>query len=148
MPPDATSKPALSLVVHAGGFDRVHYAFVMAAAAAAIGRPVVMFLTGRAVRVALAAADGFLPGWHGLDPAADGAPPSARDHAIRARGGADLETLIEAVASLDVRVIVCELALTTESLTEAPLRPDLAIERAGVATYLEATPTGAISLFI
>lgn len=39
----------LSIVLFAGGFDRVHYALVMASAAAATNRKVTLFFTGRAL---------------------------------------------------------------------------------------------------
>ncbi len=35
----------LSIIVYSGQFDKVHYALVMASAAAAVGRPVTMFFT-------------------------------------------------------------------------------------------------------
>ena len=40
-----THPDKLSIVVYSGKFDEVHYALVMASAAAAVGRPVTMFFT-------------------------------------------------------------------------------------------------------
>ena len=40
----------LSLVVHSGDFDKVHYALVLAASAAAIGTPATLFFTMGACR--------------------------------------------------------------------------------------------------
>ena len=40
-----THPDKLSIVVYSGKFDEVHYALVMASAAAAVGRPVTLFFT-------------------------------------------------------------------------------------------------------
>ena len=57
-PPDK-----LSIVVYAGFYDKVHYALVMAAAAAAIGRPVTLFFTMGACHALKSPADGGEPPW-------------------------------------------------------------------------------------
>ena len=135
-PPDK-----LSVVVFSGAFERVHYAFAMAAAAAAIDRPVTLFFTMEAIR-ALAKGEGDAPGWHGIEGAAE------RDAEFRARGIAALEELIEASAALGVRFLVCEMGLRAIDLTLADLRDDLAYEEGGIVTFLtDARATGAM-LFI
>ncbi|NJO67759.1 MAG: hypothetical protein HC826_02220, partial [Rhodospirillales bacterium] len=66
-PPPRSSAGALSIIAFSGDYERVHYALVLASAAAAIGGPATMFFTGEAIR-ALVGEDG----WR-LLPAAGGA---------------------------------------------------------------------------
>lgn len=131
---------SLSIAVHAGEFDRVHYALVMASAAAASNRRVTLFFTGRAVHAMMARADA--PGWHALAAAPDGA--ATRDATLRARGVAGFEELLAACGELGVHVIVCEMALRAEALDAARLRGDLTHEIAGVVTFLNRAAGGAI----
>ena len=53
----------LSIIVYAGHFDKVHYALVMAAAAAAIGRPVTLFFTMGACNALKAPGADGEPAW-------------------------------------------------------------------------------------
>ena len=129
----------LSLVVFSGGFDRVHYALSMAAAAAATGRPVSLLVSGRAVRA-------LLPeGWRDLDPADDGSAPAERDRLFAARGIATFGELLEACAALEVRVIVCEMALRSLGMSsETPFRHDVPATVGGIVTFLESAAGGDI----
>jgi peroxiredoxin family protein len=125
VPPDSSPLP---IIVHAPGFERVHYALVLASGAAAIGRKPILFFTGPALRA--------LADWQGLDGA-------DQDRQFRAQGVAGFEELLAACASLGVRIIACEMALKARGLTEAELRSDIAIEIAGVVTLLGAAgPAG------
>lgn len=125
---------SLSVAVFDGSFARVHYALVMASAAAATGRPVTLFFTGRALHA-------LTPdGWARLDGAADAA---AR---LAARGVAGFDTLLAACRDLGVRLIACEMGLRAEDVAPEALRPDLSVEIAGVVTWL-ATADGA-TLFV
>ncbi|HYC06268.1 MAG TPA: hypothetical protein VED40_23475 [Azospirillaceae bacterium] len=133
----------LSILLQAGGYDRVHYALVLAAGAAAIGRPVVLFVTGRAL---LALLDG--ESWHGLGPADDGMEPAGRDALLEARGVATLGELLESVAALGVRIIACEMGWRALGIAEPTLRPDLDVECAGIVTLLGATPPGHQLVFV
>jgi peroxiredoxin family protein len=135
---------ALAIAVHAGSFDRVHYALVMASAAAASDRRATLFFTGNAVIALTRRADGQ-PGWHALEAAPEGA--AARDAAWRARKVAGFEELLAACHELDVRLIACEMALRAAGLETAPLRDDLEPEIAGVVTFLQAADGGA-TLFV
>jgi len=130
----------LAIAIHTGEFDRVHYALVMASAAAASNRRVTLFFTGRAVHAMTGRADA--PGWHALAAAPDGA--AARDAAWRARGVAGFEELLAACLELDVPVIVCEMALRAEAIEMTRLRGDLKHEIAGVVTFLNRAGGGAI----
>jgi peroxiredoxin family protein len=127
----------LAIAVHSGAFDRVHYALVMASAAAATDRKATLFFTGQAVR-ALHGAEG----WHALAAAPEGA--MARDATLRTCQVAGFEELLAACGDLGVRLIVCEMALRAAALDAAGLRPDLKIEVAGVVTFLHAAAGGQI----
>jgi peroxiredoxin family protein len=128
---------ALAIAVHSGDFDRVHYALVMASAAAATDRKVTLFFTGRAVHALVGAT-----GWHALDAAPEGA--AARDATWRQRGVGGFEELLLACRDLGVRVIVCEMALRAAAIAADALRADLGHETAGVVTFLNAGAGGQI----
>lgn len=130
-----TDKPGLALVVHSGGYDRVQYALVMASGAAAIGRPVLLFFTGRALFALL---DG--DGWRLLDFAESGTSALNRDATLAHRGVATLPELMEACSELGVRFIACEMGWRALGIPKPRVRPDLAVETAGVVTLYEAAP--------
>ncbi len=112
----------LGILLISGTHERAHYAMVLAAGAAAIGRKVVLFATNDGCLALLA--------------------ESGRDDAIRGRGVAGLEELRAAAAELGVRLIACEAGLRMAGLDAAGLLPG--VELAGVATFLEAARTGQI----
>jgi peroxiredoxin family protein len=118
----------LGLLLLSGSHDRAHYAFVLAAGAAALGRRVVLFATNRGCL-------GLAKDWSGLD-------DSARDSRIQSAGVAGLEELREASIELDVRLIACEAGLRAEGIDPASLLPQ--VEIAGVATFLSAVGDGQI----
>ncbi len=132
---------ALSIAVHAGDFDRVHYALVMASAAAASDRRVTLFFTGQAVRAVTRHGDDQ-PGWHALTAAPDNA--HARDAALRARRVGGFDELLAACGELGVRMIVCEMALRAADIDASRLRSDLKLEIAGVVTFLNQGAGGAL----
>ena len=127
----------LSIVVFDGRFDRVHYALVMASAAAATSRPATLFFTGKALPA-------LMPGgWRRLD-----GEPARADADLKKKAVADFEALLEACRDLGVRFIACEMGLRAADLSEADLDPDLPVEIAGVVTFLgDASKTGTM-LFI
>ena len=132
----------LSIVVFSGDFERVHYAFSMAAASAAVDRPATLFFTMEAIRaLAKPAADGT-PGWTAIPGAA------ARDAEFAERGVATLEALIEACAALDVSFLVCEMGLRAAGLAMADLRDDLDYAEGGIVTFLNDTSASGASFFI
>ncbi len=89
----------LSIIVYSGDFGRVHYALMMAAAAAAVDRPVTLFFTMGGVQ-ALRRPDG----WVNLSGA------EWDDH-LKDRQIADFETLLQSCGAMDVVFMVCEAAL-------------------------------------
>ncbi len=133
--PDGPDK--LSIIVFDGRFDRVHYALVLASAAAATNRAATLFFTAHALP---ALAPG---GWRRLQ-----GDPEATNAGFKKTGVADFESLLEACRDLGVRFIACEMGLRAAGLTDKDLDSDLGIEIAGVVTFLgDAPKTGAL-LFI
>ncbi len=133
--PDGPDK--LSIIVFDGRFDRVHYALVLASAAAATNRAATLFFTAHALP---ALAPG---GWRRLQ-----GDPEATNAGLKKKGVADFESLLEACRDLGVRFIACEMGLRAAGLTDKDLDSDLGIEIAGVVTFLgDAPKTGAL-LFI
>lgn len=112
----------LGVLLVSGNHDRAHYAFVIAAGAAALGRRVVLFATNAGCRA-------LMTDWSELTDA-------GRDARIRAAGVAGLDELRDAARELQVRLIVCEAGLRAEGLAGAPLGPG--VEVAGVATFFAA----------
>jgi peroxiredoxin family protein len=131
----------LNVVLLSGAFERVHYALCMASAAAALERPVTLFVTLGALR-ALAAEDGQArPGWMGLPagadvPGAQAADGGALDARYRAQGVAGFEDLLEACRGLGVEFMVCEMGMRALGLEPGALRADLKLQPGGLATLL------------
>ena len=131
----------LSIVVFSGDFERVHYAFSMAAASTAVDRPATLFFTMEAIRaLAKPTADGA-PGWTAM-------PGAARDAEFAARGVATMETLIESCAALGVTFLVCEMGLRAAGLATADLRDDLDYAEGGIVTFLNDASASGASFFI
>jgi peroxiredoxin family protein len=125
MPPELP--PAtLGLLLISGTHERAHYAFVMAAAAAALGRPAVLFATNHGCRA-------LCRDWSALDGAAS-------DAGFRARGVAAFDELREAAVELGVRLLACDAGLRIAGIDAAALLPDVTV--AGVATFLAETAGG------
>lgn len=143
MNPERPSK--LSIVVFAGQFDKVHYALVMASAAAAIDTPVTLFFTMEAVRNILKPGADGEQSWASqtttmcLETGAD------MDAGFKERGVADFETLLAACRDLGVRFMVCEMGLKALDLKRADLRTDITVELGGVVTFLnDASKDGSV----
>jgi peroxiredoxin family protein len=135
----------LSIVVFSGAFDKVHYALVMASAAAATDTPVTLFFTMEGAR-ALLPADGAAPlPWRNLPTEVPGRSGGDLDDAFKARNIADFETLLAACRDLGVRFMVCEMGLKTLDIDRENLRHDLTYEIGGVVTFLnDAQQDGAV----
>jgi peroxiredoxin family protein len=131
----------LCIVLLSGSFERVHYALCMASAAAALERPVTLFVTLEGLRALVAGDAGGRPGWMDLPGVAHPAAPTAADGAAldarnRARGVAGLEDLLQICTDLSVEFMVCDMGLRTLGLTRAALRSDLELAPGGLATLL------------
>jgi len=118
--------PGLGLLLRSGGHEAAHYALVLATAAAAIGRPVILFATNDGC--ALLRAD---PGALLADP---------RESELAARGVAGIGMLLAAARELGVRMIACDAGLRATGLDAALLAGD--VEVAGVVTFLAAVGSG------
>ncbi len=124
MPGDA----ALGVLLLSGSHDRAHYAFVVASAAAALGRNVVVFATNCGSRA-------LCRDWSGLADA-------ERDTRIQRNGVAGLDTLRDACLEMNVRMIACEAGLRAEALDASLLLAQA--ELAGIATFFSAVGAGQI----
>jgi peroxiredoxin family protein len=118
----------LGILLLSGTHERAHYAFVLAAGAAALGRKVVLFASN-------AGCHALLDDWRGLA-GAEGEELAA------ARGVAGLAELRQAARELEVRLIACEAGLRLAGLDAAALLAG--VEVAGVATFLAAVGNGQI----
>ena len=115
----------LGILLISGGHERGHYAFVAAAAAAAIGRAVTIFATNEGCRMLEALL-----------------PDDARDDQVRAAGVAGLGELREAAVELGVRLMACDAGLRMVGLSSGRLLPG--VEVAGVPSFLAAVGGGQI----
>ncbi len=136
-------KWGLVLVVQSGGYDRVHYALVTAAAAVATGRPVTLFFTGRALPALMAR-----EGWKRLDFSDDGTSPEARDDTLALRGVGTFDELLTACAELGVGFLACEMGWRALGIRDPVLRPDLKVETTGMVTLLGQVRPGDQMLFV
>lgn len=122
------SAPHLSILLLSDSHDRAHYAFVLAAGAAALGRQVQLFASNGGCRA-------LLDDWSGLRDA-------ARDDLIRARGVGGLSELREACVELGVSLLVCEAGLRAEAIDPGGLLA--AVRIAGIASFLAEASDGQI----
>lgn len=130
----------LSLVIASGEFEKVHYALVMAAGAAAIGIPVTLFFTMSASVTVLEG-----DGWRQLVSEKENVTASERDTDFAQKGVATMDELIESCHELGVTFLVCEMGLRAEGLEDTPSIQSLNVERTGVVTFLnDASPEGSI----
>jgi peroxiredoxin family protein len=127
----------LSILLLSGAFERVHYALCIASAAAALERPVTLFVTLDALRALMAEDATGRPGWVALAVAApEVADASALDARYRAQGVAGFEELLETCRTLDVEFMVCEMGMRALGLERGALRADLELQPGGLATVL------------
>ncbi len=143
----AKARAALNLVLVSDLYERVHYALVMASAAAATGRKVRLFLTMGALK-ALARGTPQRPGWHDLSPAPGGLSPKDQDRAFAQAGLATFEELLQAAVALGGEVMACEMGLRAIGLSRDDLRDDIAVAEGGVVTFLEAAEGTGPILFV
>ncbi len=144
-----TSPDKLSIIVCDGHFDKVHYALVMASAAAAVGRPVTLFFTMGACQVlGLEGADGK-EAWRSLPVSAgvgeEGQSGGELDDSFSSQGVATFEELLEACVLLEAKFMVCEMGLQAVGMKGVALRNDIPLEPGGVVTFLnDASKDGAL----
>lgn len=148
----AAGPDKVSIAVHAGIYDRVHYALVLAAAAAAVGTPVTLFFTQWGTRALLRPAADGSPGWHALalgPEAGDAARTAAELDALLAeRRVGTFEELLLACGELGVRFLVCESGLIGAGVAAEDLRDDLPIEVTGAVSFLRDVSPGGATFFV
>ena len=120
MPSDPSPAEPLGILLISGASERAHYAFVLAAGAAALGRPVTLFATNAGCRALCA-------DWSGLEEA-------GRDAGLRLRGVAGIGELRDAARELGVRLIACETGLRIAAIDRKDLLEG--VEVGGVAAFL------------
>jgi predicted peroxiredoxin len=113
----------LSILLASAGHGPAHAAFTLAAGAAALGRPVLVFAMGAGCRALLAEAEG-----------------GEQDALVRSRGVAGLAELRGAATELGARLVACESGLRGEGLDPAALLPGVVV--AGVVAFLDAARGG------
>jgi peroxiredoxin family protein len=118
----------LSVLLISGSHDRAHYAFVIAAGAAALGRRVQLFATNVGCQA-------LMQDWSGLEDA-------GRDAVVQGRGVGGLTELREACVELGVTLLVCEAGLRAEAIDPRALMAG--VEIAGVARFLADAAGGQI----
>ena len=122
-PPDP-----LGILLISGSYERAHYAFMLAAAAAAVGRPAIIFATN-------AGCHAVAIDWRNLTDAGN-------DAGVQQRGVAGLDALRDAAAELGVSLLACDAGLRLIALSPAALLPG--VEVAGIPTFLSAVGGGQI----
>lgn len=144
MSADEASPDKLSLVVFSGGYDKVHYALAMAAAALASNRAATLFFTMGALR-ALLAEDAAGPGWRNLHATEDGVAPLAADAALIQKGIGGFEELLAACVALGATVMVCEMGLRAIGVELGALRSDVPVTPGGLVSFMaDASRQGAV----
>ena len=143
----AKAKSALNLVLISDEYERVHYALVMASAAAATGRKVRLFLSMGALK-ALARGTEQRPGWHDLSPSSGGLSALDQDRAHAATGVATFEELLQATVALGGELMACEMGMRAAGLARHELRSDIAVAEGGVVTFLAAAEGTGPILFV
>lgn len=114
------SAQPLAILLLSGAHEKAHYAFALAAGAAALGRPTLIFATNG--------------GCHALAQDWSGLAGSERDRLIEGRGVAGLAALRDACQELGVTFLACAAGLQAEAIPAAALLPGVAVS--GIAHFL------------
>ncbi len=138
----------LSVIVFSGTFEKVHYALVLAASAAATGRPTTLFFTMDGCRALLKPGADGQPAWRHLPLETGTGEGGAVDDRYAAKGVATFEELLMASVEMEVRFMVCEMGLRAMDLDHAALRDDVPIQDGGVVTFLNDASQDGAMLFV
>ncbi len=120
----------MTLVVISPEADRIHMALMMGATAAAMGQQTCFFFSKTAVKFLTA------EGW-ALLKTSEGQMALEMDRKLDSVGVADKELLMDGLAALDVRFVVCESALREHGIDTAELITRPAVEISGLADIIE-----------
>ena len=138
----------LSIVVFSGDFDKIHYALVMASAAAAIDIPVTLFFTMGASRALLASPENawrYLPGGVSFKSEETGRDV---DKKFKKFTVANFDELLQACVSLGVKFMICDMGLRAMGLEGEALRGDVSFETGGMVTFLNDARADGHMIFI
>ena len=130
------SPDKLSFVVFSGDYARVHYALVMASAAAAIDKAVTLLFTMDGARTLLAKGAPGAPDW------------SAEEAANAAKGIGTIEEMLAACLELDVAFMACDMGLMACDIDRADLRGDIEIGHGGAAAFIRDASRHGTILFV
>ncbi len=130
------SPDKLSFVVFSGDYGRVHYALVMASAAAAIDKAVTLFFTMDGARTLLAEGAPGAPDWSG------------EEAANTAKGIATVEEMLDACLELDVVFMACDMGLKACGIDRADLRTDIDVGHGGAAAFIRDASRHGTILFV
>lgn len=131
MPPDVP----LGILLLSSDYERAHYAFMVATAAAAIGRRTVLFATNGGCHA--------LADWSVLRGA--GMTAVEQDGAMQASGVAGLTELRDAAMELGVTLMACDAGLRVSGVLPQSLLPGTTV--AGIPTFLAAAGMGQVLTF-
>jgi len=129
------SKRPMTLMVLSADAERIHMALMTGATASAMGRPVTFFFSKGAARFLVQ------DGWAQLATKAGTTAPEM-DKALEDKGIADSAVLMDGLAALDARFLVCETALREHDFDPAALITRPAVEIGGLAQIIESGEGG------
>ena len=138
----------LSIILFSSDFDKIHYALVMASAAAAIDIPVTLFFTMGASRALLASPENAwkcLPGGAFADIGETGGDVNNK---FEKRMVATFEELLQACVSLKVKFMVCDMGLRAMNLNVKALRNDVPLEAGGMVSFFNDASANGQMVFI
>ncbi len=138
----------LSVIVFSGAFEKVHYALVLGASAAAIGRPTTLFFTMEGCRALLKPSEDGVASWRHLPLESGDGEGGAVDDGYAAQGVATFEELLMACVEMGVQFMVCEMGLRAMGLERDSLRDDVPIQDGGVVTFLNDASRDGAMLFV
>jgi len=124
------SRRPMTLMIISPEADKIHMALMAGATAAAMGRPVTFFFS-KGATVFLAS-----DGWAKLK-ASDGTEAPQMDKTLEEKGVADSGMLLDGLAALNARFVVCETGLREHDIDPATLITRPATEISGLADILE-----------
>lgn len=119
----------LTLLLVSGSLDRIHAALMLGATAAATGRPTHFFFTKTAAL--------FLSPTRDSLQSDAGLTLAEYDAALMEKNVADSSVLLDGLAALNARFLVCETALAEHVIDPAHLAQRPSLEITGMAAVLE-----------
>ena len=127
----------LSIIILSSLYDRIHYALMIASAAAATAQPVTMFFTMGALKALKKTNSAGIPGWNTLDKTEQGKTPISKDLEYAGKGIATMEELLGACSEFGVNFYICQTGMKALGLKKTCLRSDLEIAEFGLVSFLK-----------